>query len=75
MKPKPPSNGLSTRANRCLSSAGIPAEKETVLRALKTGALYPYFRPALYGGKGRKARTCRTARPNFLHQPAPRKRT
>jgi hypothetical protein len=51
MTPKPPSNGLSARANRCLSSAGIPAEKEAVLHALKTGALYPYFRPALYGKK------------------------
>jgi hypothetical protein len=51
MKPKPPSNGLSARANRCLSTAGIPAEKEAVLHALKTGALYPYFRPALYGKK------------------------
>jgi hypothetical protein len=51
MKPKPPSNGLPTRANRCLSTAGIPAEKEAVLHALKTGALYPYFRPTLYGKK------------------------
>jgi len=51
MKPKPPSNGLSARANHCLSAAGIPAEKEAVLHALETGALYPYFRPALYGKK------------------------
>jgi hypothetical protein len=51
MKPKPPSNGLSARANRCLLTAGIPAEKEAVLHALKTGALYPYFRPTLYGKK------------------------
>src|SRR2546422_6489967 len=51
MKPKPPANGLSARANRCLSTAGIPAEKEAVLHALKTGALYPYFRPTLYGKK------------------------
>lgn len=51
MKPKPPSNGLSVRANRCLSTAGIPAEREAVLHALKTGALYPYFRPTLYGKK------------------------
>jgi hypothetical protein len=51
MKSKPPTNGLSKRANRCLSTAGIPAEKEAVLHALKTGALYPYFRPSLYGRK------------------------
>jgi hypothetical protein len=51
MKPKPPSNGLSARANRCLLTACIPAEKEAVLHALKIGALYPYFRPALYGKK------------------------
>ena len=51
MKPKSPGNGLSVRANRCLSSAGIPAERKAVLRALKTGALYPYFRPTLYGKK------------------------
>jgi hypothetical protein len=51
MKPKPPSNGLSARANRCLSTAGVPAEIEAVLNALKKGALYPYFRPTLYGKK------------------------
>jgi len=51
MKPKAPSNGLSARANRCLSTAGIPAEKEAVRQALQTGELYPYFRPTLYGKK------------------------
>ena len=51
MKPKPPANGLSARANLCLTTAGIPAEKEAVLHALKTGVLYPYFRPTLYGKK------------------------
>jgi hypothetical protein len=60
MKPKPPPNGLSARANRCLSTAGIPAEKEAVLHALKTGALYPYFRPALYGKKTHRE-VCRWA--------------
>jgi hypothetical protein len=44
-----PLNGLSVRTNRCLSIAGIPVEKEAVLHALKTGALYPFFRPILYG--------------------------
>jgi hypothetical protein len=51
MKPKPPSNGLSVRANRCLAAAGIPAEKAAILQALNTGALYPYFQPSLYGIK------------------------
>jgi hypothetical protein len=51
MRRKPSANGLSAWANRCLSTAGIPAEKEAVLHALKTGALYPYFRPSLYGRK------------------------
>jgi hypothetical protein len=60
MKPKPPSNGLSARANRCLSTAGVPAEKEAVLQALKTGALYPFFRPALYGRKTHRE-VCRWA--------------
>ena len=36
MKLRPCSDGLSVRANRCLSTAGIPAEKEAVLHALKT---------------------------------------
>jgi len=44
-------NGLSARANRCLLTAGIPTEREAVLHALRTGALYPYFRPPLYGKK------------------------
>ena len=35
MKLRPCSNGLSVRANRCLSTAGIPAEKEAVLHALQ----------------------------------------
>jgi diadenosine tetraphosphate (Ap4A) HIT family hydrolase len=42
-------NALSARANRCLSTAGIPAEREAVLHALRTGALRPFFRPPLYG--------------------------
>ena len=47
MKFKPPSNGLSARANRCLATAGIPAEKEAVLQALKTDVLFPFFCPTL----------------------------
>ena len=34
-----------------LSTADIPVEKEAVLHALKTGALYPFVRPPLYGKK------------------------
>jgi hypothetical protein len=60
MKPKPPSNGLSARANRCLSTAGIPAEMEAVLHALKADTLYPHFRPALYG-KETHQEVCRWA--------------
>jgi hypothetical protein len=51
MKPKNAGNGLSARANRCLATAGVPAETEAVLRAVQTGTLYPFFRPALYGKK------------------------
>ncbi|MGO9202192.1 MAG: hypothetical protein ACLQM8_16825 [Limisphaerales bacterium] len=39
------------RANRCLATAGVPAEKEAVLCALQAGRLYPFFRPTLYGKK------------------------
>ena len=60
MKSKSPSNGLLARANRCLATAGIPAEKEAVLQALKTGALYPFFRPTLYGSKTHRE-VCRWA--------------
>jgi len=51
MKATLPGNGLSARANRCLATAGVPIEKEAVLHAIKTGVLYPYFRPTLYGKK------------------------
>jgi hypothetical protein len=76
MKPKPPSNGLSARANRCLSSAGIPAEKEVVLHAIRTGALYPYFRPALYGKKTHQE-VCRWAGldESFVSPTIPKNRT
>lgn len=51
VRSKPPTNGLSARANRCLATAGISAEKEAVVQALRTGELYPFFRPTLYGKK------------------------
>ena len=44
-------NGLSIRTNRCLVNAGIPIKKEVIIRALKTGKLYPYFWPPNYGIK------------------------
>jgi hypothetical protein len=46
--PYPP-NGLSYRANRCLRRAGIVATRESVIQALKSGALAPGQRPAAYG--------------------------
>lgn len=51
MKANLHANGLSVRANRCLSTAGVPAEKEAVIEAIKAGVLYPFFRPTLYGKK------------------------
>ncbi len=44
-------NGLSGRTNRCLVNAGIPIKKKAVIRALKTGRLYPYCWPPNYGKK------------------------
>ena len=34
-------NGLSGRTNRCPVNADIPIKKEVIIRALKTGKLYP----------------------------------
>jgi hypothetical protein len=42
---------LSRRTRNCLVAAGIPLDKQAILHALKTGALYPFFRPTLYGKK------------------------
>ena len=39
-----PANGLSYRANHCLSRAHIPATKPAVILALTTGVLSPYIR-------------------------------
>ena len=44
-------HGLSGRTNRCLVNAGIPIQKEVIIRALKTGKLYPYCWPPNYGIK------------------------
>jgi len=44
---QPPSHGLPPRAQRCLSAAGIPIEKQAVLHALRTGALS--WQTTLYG--------------------------
>jgi len=46
-KPDLPLRELSGRTKRCLTAAGIPAERRAVLEALKTGALS--FRTTLYG--------------------------
>jgi len=48
MKPKLHANGLSAKANRCVTTAGIPADKEVVLHALKTGKLFPFCWPINY---------------------------
>ena len=44
-------NGLCGRTNSCLVNAGIPIKKEVIIRALKTGKLYPYCWPPNYGKK------------------------
>jgi len=44
---QPPSQGLPRRAQRCLTAAGIPIERQAVLHALRTGALS--WRTTLYG--------------------------
>lgn len=42
-------NGLSRRTNRCLTLAGIPINKPAIIRALKSGKLYPFHWPPNYG--------------------------
>jgi hypothetical protein len=42
-------NGLSRTTNHCLSKAGIPIDKKVIIRALKTGKLYPFRWPPNYG--------------------------
>ncbi len=42
-------NGLSRRTNRCLALAGIPINKPVIIRALKSGKLYPFHWPPNYG--------------------------
>ena len=46
-KPGLPLRDLSRRAKRCLAAAGIPVEREAVLKALETGVLSS--RTTLYG--------------------------
>jgi hypothetical protein len=60
MTPRLLSNGLSTRTNRCLVNAGIPIDKQVIIRALKTGKLYPYHWPPNYG-KYTHVEVCRWA--------------
>ena len=44
-------HGLSGRTTHCLLNAGIPINKKVIIRALKTGKLYPYCWPPNYGTK------------------------
>jgi hypothetical protein len=55
-----PANGLSFRANNCLSFARIPATKPTVILALNAGVLSPDTGPRRYG-KVTHAKLCRWA--------------
>jgi hypothetical protein len=45
---------------RCLSNAGIPMNKKAIVRALKTGRLYPFRWPPNYG-KSTHAELCHWA--------------
>ncbi len=60
MTSRPLSNGLSRRTNRCLFNAGIPINKQVIIRALKTGKLYPFRWPPNYG-KYTHVEVCRWA--------------
>jgi hypothetical protein len=51
LKPNPHPNGLSLRANNCLAKAGIPIDKDTILRLLQTGKLAAFIWPPAYGKK------------------------
>jgi hypothetical protein len=53
-------NGLSRRTNRCLFNAGIPINKQVIIRALKTGKLCPFRWPPNYG-KYTHVEVCRWA--------------
>ncbi len=55
-----PANGLSARANNCLSRAHIPATKPAVILALTSGMLSPEKGPGGYG-KVTHAELCRWA--------------
>jgi hypothetical protein len=49
MKSRLLANGLSRRTNRCLTTAGVPIDKAFIIRALKTGKIYPNTWPPNYG--------------------------
>ncbi|MGD0349094.1 MAG: hypothetical protein ABSB84_02100 [Verrucomicrobiota bacterium] len=42
-------NGLTRKTTGCLTKAGIPIEKETIIKLLQNGTLYPYRNPRNYG--------------------------
>ena len=43
------SSGLTRKTVNCLTKAGIPIEKKTIIKALKNGKLYPHRNPRNYG--------------------------
>jgi hypothetical protein len=42
-------NGLTRKTTNCLTKAGIPIEREFIIKALKDGTLYPHRNPRNYG--------------------------
>src|ERR1035441_7116835 len=42
-------SGLTRKTANCLTKAGIPIEKEAIIKALKNGTLYPHRNPRNYG--------------------------
>jgi hypothetical protein len=54
-------NGLTRRTANCLTKAGIPIEKATIIKALQDGTLYPHLNPRNYG-KYTHWEVCRWAR-------------
>jgi len=49
MKALKSQNGLTRKTVNCLIKAGIPIEKNAILKALKSGKLYPHRIPRNYG--------------------------
>jgi hypothetical protein len=49
MKPTNFPNGLTRKTANCLTKAGIPIEKMTIIKVLKNGTLYPHRNHRNYG--------------------------